>query len=302
MQQKQRRTLPLPPGLTHIGGHAFRDCSGLTEITLPPGLTHIREYAFRDCSGLTEITLPAGLTNINIREQAFWNCSNIAAVLVTPDPTFRGIPPVLETKAVLSLRVDGAAPWGWAPCTLATLRGDVVQVRLHTASRQSRAAFDVAAAISAAAAAELGVLPEDIFVVDGKVILYRPTVTVSVVVLDAAGARTDAAAAPIPVHLATECGPTDKVDTVAPTTVSYAVRKVAQAVFGIPGTEAGAAVRLHVHDGAVAGLGQDFRKLGGRDQGAVLAAAGIVDGAVLGVKARRRGWLRREVELKIIAS
>ena len=70
--------------------------------------------------------------------------------------------------------------------------------------------------------------------------------------LDAGGARADAAAAPVPVLLATECGPTDTADMVTPTTVSYAVRKVARAVFGIPGTEAGPALRVHVRDGAKA--------------------------------------------------
>ena len=219
----------------------------------------------------------------------------LATVLVTPDPTFRGISPVLQTEAVRVLRAGGAAVH-WAPRRLATLRGDVVEVQLHTGSRRFGADFDVAAELAAAAAAELGVLPEDIFVVD-EAIVYRPTITVGVVVLDAAGARTDAAAAaPTPVQLATECGPANT------TTVAYAVRKVARAVFGIPGSDAGAAVRLHVGDGAAAGLGQDFRVLGPRDQDAVQAAAGIVDGAVLRVKARRRGWLWREVELKIIAS
>ena len=221
-------------------------------------------------------------------------------MLVTPDPTFRGSPPVLETEAVLSLRAGGAAV-RWAPCRLATLRGDVVEVQLHTASRPFRADFDVAAEVAAAAAAELGVLPEDIFVVDTKAILYRPAITVGIVVLDAGGARTDDGAAAIPVLLATESGPTDNADSVAPTTVRYAVQKVAQTVFGIPGSEAGSAVRLHVGDGATAGRGQGFRELGRRDQDAVLAAAGIVDGAVLGVTARRRGWLRREVGLKIVA-
>ena len=59
-------------------------------------------------------------------------------------------------------------------------------------------------------------------------------------------------------QLATECGPTNKADAVVPTTVSYAVPKIARA-------EAGAAVRLHVGNGAAAGRGQDF---GGRGSSA----------------------------------
>ena len=61
---------------------------------------------------------------------------------------------------------------------------------------------------------------------------------------------------------------TGDTGTVTPTTVRYAVKKVAQTVCRIPGSQAGSAVRLHVGDGAAAGLGQGFRELGGRDQDA----------------------------------
>ena len=98
-------------------------------------------------------------------------------------------------------------------------------------------------------------------------------------------------------------GPTDDADATTPTTVSYAAQKVAQSVFGLPGSEAGSAIRLHVGGGGGGGgSDQGFRKLGGRDQGAALAAAGIVDGAVLGVTPRKRGWLRGRVELEVVAS
>ena len=67
------------------------------EINLPPGLTHIGRQIFEGCSGLKEINLPAGLTQIG--ESVFKASPNIAAVLVMPDPTFRGIPPVTRFDA-----------------------------------------------------------------------------------------------------------------------------------------------------------------------------------------------------------
>ena len=302
----------LPASLTQIGPCAFMGCSGLAQITLPLGLTQLGYNAFEGCSGLTQITLPPGLTQI--AASAFNRCTNIGMVLVTLDLNFtvHGIPRVLQTDAVLSVRAGGVAV-RWAPRSFATLRGDVVEVQLDMAG-QFRADFDVLtevglavdlcavvdvmAEVRAAAAAELGVLPEDIFVVDGKAIVYRPAITVGIVVLDGSGTPADAAAAPVLVQLATECGPTDDADTVVPTTVRYAARKIARTVFGILGSEAGAAaaeagagVRLHMGDESAAGLGEVFRELGSRDQDAVMAAAGIVDGAVLG--ARKRGWLRR---------
>ena len=188
------------------------------------------------------------------------------------------------------------------PFRFGTLQGDAVDVQLKV-PRPIPYRFDVMTELAAAAVAKLGVLREDIYIADGTVVLYRPAVTVTVVVLGADGApRTAAAAAPIPVTLATECGPIGNANAATvPTTVSYAARKIAQAVFRIPGSKARSAIRLHVGDGA-AGPDRGFRKLGGRDQGAVLAAAGIVDGAVLGVKARKSGWLRRRAELVVVAS
>ena len=62
-------------------------------------------------------------------------------------------------------------------------------------------------------------------------------------------------------------------------------------VLGIPGS----AVRLHVEVGGAAAVGADqvFRKLGSRDLDTELAAAGIADGVMLGMKPRKRGWRRR---------
>ena len=59
------------------------------------------------------------------------------------------------------------------------------------------------------------------------------------------------------------------------------------------------AVRLHVGGGGTGadGQGHEFRKLGDHDLDTGLAAAGVVDGAVLGVRARKRGWRRRRAEL-----
>ena len=79
------------------------------------------------------------------------------------------------------------------------------------------------------------------------------------------------------------------------------IGNLALSVFRLSGSDAGSAIRLHVGDSA-AGSDQGFRKLGGRDRGAALAAAGIVDGAVLGVKPRKRGWCRGRVELEVVAS
>ena len=149
----------------------------------------------------------------------------------------------------------------------ATLQGDVVAVQLTPDSPVHVPAnfSEIAAAAAAAAAAGLGVPPEDIYIVDGRVTLYRPAITVRIVVLDPDG--TSGTTRPIELDLATECGALDTADATARTTVAYAVRKIARSVFGLPSSDANAAIQLHVGDGA-AGPDQRFRKLGGRDQGA----------------------------------
>ena len=185
------------------------------------------------------------------------------------------------------------------PRRFTTLEGDVVEVQLSPFYPDDVDAIpDVMPELTAAAAAKLGVMPEDIYIANDRVILYRPTITVSIVVLDADGNRTDTATAPIAVTLATECGPTDNADTVVPTTVRYAVQKVARVVFGLPRWRAQWAIRLHVKNPG----GQGFRKLGGRHQVYFLPQAGITDGMMLGVKPRTKGCFGRRVELEVVVS
>ena len=44
--------------VTSIGGGAFYDCSGLTEVTIPNSVTLIGDVAFYNCTGLTSVTIP----------------------------------------------------------------------------------------------------------------------------------------------------------------------------------------------------------------------------------------------------
>ena len=50
--------------VTSIGCKAFKECSGLTEITIPESVTSIGNWAFYVCSDLTEITIPESVTSI----------------------------------------------------------------------------------------------------------------------------------------------------------------------------------------------------------------------------------------------
>jgi hypothetical protein len=91
----------IPNNVLKLGGFAFADCAGLTNISIPQKITIISSNAFLNCTGLTSIILPnkangildsafygcTGLTNITIpasvvriESYAFMNCSNLTGV------------------------------------------------------------------------------------------------------------------------------------------------------------------------------------------------------------------------------
>ena len=67
-------------GVTSIGDHAFRDCSGLSSVTIPNSVTSIGICAFYDCSGLTSVTIPNSVTSIG--GSAFYKCSGLTSVTI----------------------------------------------------------------------------------------------------------------------------------------------------------------------------------------------------------------------------
>ena len=74
--------------VTSIGNSAFRDCSGLTEVTIPNSVTSIGDYAFRECRSLTSITIPNSVTSIG--ESAFRYCSGLTSVTIPNSVTSIG--------------------------------------------------------------------------------------------------------------------------------------------------------------------------------------------------------------------
>ena len=81
--------MPLPSGITFIGGDAFHNCSGLTSLTLPSGITEIGNNAFKDCVSLTSIytyaeTLP------KIGRGAFDGCDAKECTIYVPKGTSDG--------------------------------------------------------------------------------------------------------------------------------------------------------------------------------------------------------------------
>lgn len=68
-------TLAIPPNVTLIGGGAFANCSGLTELTIPPSVEMIPPGTFEECSSLKHVTFPDSLKNIG--DGAFSGCKSL---------------------------------------------------------------------------------------------------------------------------------------------------------------------------------------------------------------------------------
>ena len=70
----------IPDSVTSIGSEAFRGCTGLTSVTISDSVTSIGNQAFRDCTGLVSVTIGNGVTSIG--SSAFRGCTGLASVTI----------------------------------------------------------------------------------------------------------------------------------------------------------------------------------------------------------------------------
>ena len=76
------KNITIPDRVTRIGDYAFTGCRGLTAITIPDSVTSIGWYAFTGCRGLTTITIPDSVMSIGW--YAFTGCHRLTAITI-PD-------------------------------------------------------------------------------------------------------------------------------------------------------------------------------------------------------------------------
>ncbi len=69
--------------VTSIGSYAFKNCTGLTNITIPDSITEIGYGAFEDCTGLTSVTIGTGVTWIGM--WAFSGCIGLTSMNIDKD-------------------------------------------------------------------------------------------------------------------------------------------------------------------------------------------------------------------------
>ncbi len=74
--------ISIPDGVKKIGWNAFEKCNSLEKIKLPDSVQEIGNWAFEDCSALKEINIPDGIQKIAYG--TFWGCSSLKEIRI-PD-------------------------------------------------------------------------------------------------------------------------------------------------------------------------------------------------------------------------
>lgn len=63
-----------------IGGGAFKNCTGITDLSISNGVEHIGECAFQNCTNIETICFSESITTIG--PNAFWGCKNLKQILL----------------------------------------------------------------------------------------------------------------------------------------------------------------------------------------------------------------------------
>lgn len=101
-------------GLTAIGGGAFAECAGLTEIVLPASIREVSSSAFYNCTALSDVSLPEGLARLG--NGAFMKCTGLQEITLPASLETVGSYVFNECDKLESITVNGKAKRGkgWA--------------------------------------------------------------------------------------------------------------------------------------------------------------------------------------------
>lgn len=73
-------SIQMSRSVTSIGASAFRNCTGLQNITIPGSVTYMGEAIFESCSSLTTVRFEEGITFIE--SYTFQNCTSLQTVYI----------------------------------------------------------------------------------------------------------------------------------------------------------------------------------------------------------------------------
>lgn len=93
-------SIAIEDGTLGIAGGAFRNCSGLTNVTIPNSITNIGDSAFYKCTGLTSIEIPNSVTSIGDYVLSF--CTQLNEII-----SLNPISPKINTKTFYGVIENG---------------------------------------------------------------------------------------------------------------------------------------------------------------------------------------------------
>ena len=94
--------------VTSIGGSAFANCTGLTNVTIPNSVSTIGELAFAYCKGLTSVPIPNSVTKIV--KSAFHGCTSLTSVTIPNSVTTIGDAAFWGCSRLTILTIENATP------------------------------------------------------------------------------------------------------------------------------------------------------------------------------------------------
>lgn len=102
--QRNLIKVSIPESVTRIGGRAFAWCSNLNDVTIPNGVTIIDSQAFQGCAKLASIRIPNSV--VEIGEFAFYNCDSLTNIAIPASVTNIGMEAFSACNSLSKIDVD----------------------------------------------------------------------------------------------------------------------------------------------------------------------------------------------------
>ena len=98
-------------GITSLGQHCFRDCTGLTSINIPSSVTNLEGQCFNGCTSLTSINIPPSITTL--KDNCFYNCANLTSINIPSSVTSLGVQCFSGCTSLISITIpDSVTSFG----------------------------------------------------------------------------------------------------------------------------------------------------------------------------------------------
>lgn len=99
----------IPDSVTALGKAAFRDCTGLADVSIGQGVTRIEDSTFFYCTSLESVKLPAGVTHIG--DFALAGCTGLKSIEIPGCVTNIGYCAFYHCTALQEIRIPAGVTY-----------------------------------------------------------------------------------------------------------------------------------------------------------------------------------------------